>query len=119
MKVHELFDVTGRSIVVTGGASGIELGIARVLAENGARVTIADVNSCALEKALLLLGVNAAAEYLDVVDRAAVERDFDAIDRNRNGVDVVFVNAGIAGGPGFAIPIGERGINPEGTIDRS
>ncbi|MBR1235897.1 hypothetical protein [Bradyrhizobium sp. AUGA SZCCT0182] len=52
------------------------------MAENGARVTIADVHTNALEKALPLLGGNAAAEYLDVVDRTAVERVFDAIDRN-------------------------------------
>ncbi|WP_076858310.1 SDR family NAD(P)-dependent oxidoreductase [Bradyrhizobium mercantei] len=119
MKIHDLFDVGGRSIVVTGGASGIGLAIARALAENGARVTIADVNSNALEKALPLLGDDAAAERLDVVDRGAVERVFDAIDHHRNGIDVVFVNAGIGGGPGFAAPNGERGVNHEGTIDGS
>lgn len=119
MKIDELFDVGGRSIVVTGGASGIGLRIARVLAENGARVTIADVNSNALDEALPLLGGEATAERLDVVDRAAVERMFDSIDRRRRGIDAVFVNAGIGGGPGFAIPIGERGVNPGGTIDGS
>lgn len=119
MKIHDVFDVCGRSIVVTGGASGIGLCIARVLAENGARVTIADVNSNALDAALALLGGEATAELLDVVDRAAVERMFDAVDRSRSGIDAVFANAGIGGGPGFANPIGERGVNPRGTIDGS
>ena len=43
MKTKDLFDVTGLSVVVTGGASGIGLGMAQALAENGARVTIADI----------------------------------------------------------------------------
>lgn len=115
MKVAKLFDVTGHSVVVTGGASGIGLGIARAFAENGARVTIADVNSAAIEKALPLLGPEAAGEVLDITDRAAVDRVFDAIDRSRGGIDVVFANAGISGGGGFANPDG--GENSQGTID--
>jgi NAD(P)-dependent dehydrogenase (short-subunit alcohol dehydrogenase family) len=117
MKLHDLFDVTGRSIVVTGGASGIGFAIAQALAENGARVTIADVNSVALERTLPLVGSDAAAEWLDVTDRAAVERAFDTIDRSWQGIDVVFVNAGIGGGPGFAQEAGQE--NPAGTIDGS
>lgn len=115
MKIQELFDVTGRSVVITGGASGLGLGMARALAENGARVTIADVNSAQIDRALPLLGHEAAGEVLDVTDRAAVDRIFDAIDRNRGGVDVVFANAGVGGGPGYGIPGG--GENPAGTVD--
>lgn len=119
MKIQNLFNVAGRSVVVTGGASGIGLGIASALAENGARVTIVDVKAEALGRALPLIAGDAAAERVDVSDRAAVDRAFDAIDRSRDGIDAVFVNAGIGGGPGFAIPVGECGVNPEGTVDGS
>jgi NAD(P)-dependent dehydrogenase (short-subunit alcohol dehydrogenase family) len=42
MKVSELFNVNGYGVIVTGGASGIGLGYAEALAENGARVTLLD-----------------------------------------------------------------------------
>lgn len=115
MKIAQVFDVTGRSVVVTGGASGIGLGIARAFAENGARVTIVDVNSTAIDKALPLLGPLAAGDVLDITDRAAVDRVFDAIDGRCGGIDVVFANAGIGGGGGFANPTG--GENPQSTLD--
>lgn len=115
MKTSELFDVTGRSVVVTGGASGIGLGIARAFADNGAKVTIADVNASAIEDALRKLGPDAAGEVLDIADRAAVDRAFDAISHRCGGIDVVFANAGISGGAGYANPDGNE--QSEGTID--
>lgn len=118
MTIQQLFDVTGRSAIVTGGASGLGLGIARALAENGAHVTIADIDQAAIDKALPQLGPDAKGEVLDVTARADVDRVFDAIDAARDGIDVVFVNAGIAGGPGFGDPdTGE--VVPIGTIDGS
>lgn len=115
MKIAELFDVAGKSVVVTGGASGLGLGIARAFADNGARVTIADISAAAIESALPGLGPDAAGEVLDVSDRAAADRAFDAIDLRRGGIDVVFANAGISGGPGFSSPNG--GEIADGTID--
>jgi NAD(P)-dependent dehydrogenase (short-subunit alcohol dehydrogenase family) len=44
-KISELFGLTGKVTIVTGGASGIGAGIAAVLAEAGATVVIADVNA--------------------------------------------------------------------------
>ena len=44
MKIGELFKVEGLGVIVTGGASGLGLGYAEALAENGARVTILDVD---------------------------------------------------------------------------
>jgi NAD(P)-dependent dehydrogenase (short-subunit alcohol dehydrogenase family) len=45
MKIGELFKVEGLGVIVTGGASGLGLGYAEALAENGARVTILDVDA--------------------------------------------------------------------------
>ena len=78
----------GKSAVVTGGASGIGAAIARRLAAEGARVTIADLNE---EGARDVAGeIDAAAVELDVADAGAVERVFGELD----GVDILVNNAG-------------------------
>ena len=49
MKAEQLFDVRGRTAIVTGGASGIGLGYAETLARNGARVTLLDIDPARIE----------------------------------------------------------------------
>jgi NAD(P)-dependent dehydrogenase (short-subunit alcohol dehydrogenase family) len=44
MSLQAMFDVVGKSAIVTGGASGIGRAYAEVLAENGARVCLFDLN---------------------------------------------------------------------------
>jgi NAD(P)-dependent dehydrogenase (short-subunit alcohol dehydrogenase family) len=73
--VGDLFSLQGKLAVVTGGASGIGLGIVEVLAEAGAKVVIADVNLPAAEaqaQALVASGLDAAAVRIDVTDEASV-----------------------------------------------
>ena len=55
-------DVSGRGAVVTGGASGTGLGIARTLAREGCNIPLLDVDAAALERARVeieALGVRA------------------------------------------------------------
>lgn len=116
MKANDLFNLDDRSAVVVGGASGIGLGIARALIDNGARVTIADVDDGAIARALVELGPQARAVHLDITDRPAVDRLFDAVDAEYGRLDILFANAGIGGNGGCRFPHpGEE--NPEGTID--
>ena len=64
-------DLSGRVAVVTGAASGVGLGIAEVLAGEGARVVLVDVDSAAGERAaeaLRAAGHDALAVQADVVD---------------------------------------------------
>ena len=76
--MSDRFDVSGLRAVVTGAASGLGLAMAEVMAEGGARVTLADLDSEGLERAAARLpGSRTCA--LDVSDQAAVERLFDEV----------------------------------------
>ena len=104
MKISELFKVDGYGVIVTGGASGIGLAYAEALAENGAHVTILDIDAPGIEREsqrLRQLGYSARGEVVDVRDSAAIDRAFDSALRAHQRLDVVFANAGIDSGPGF------------------
>src|SRR5262249_48571161 len=110
VRAEQLFDVKGLAVIVTGAASGIGLACAKVLAANGARVTLMDKDAGKLESALRDLpeGSDARSTLVDVTDRAALERAFAAAAAAHGRIDVVFANAGIGGGPGFLGLDGQR-----------
>ena len=110
-RLESLFSVAGLSVVVTGGASGIGLGFATALAANGAKLALVDLDAQALETARAELGDDVLTYALDVCDADALRDAFAQIAKARGGIDVLFANAGISGGPGFAAPDGSR---PEG-----
>ncbi|GAA5148466.1 SDR family NAD(P)-dependent oxidoreductase [Microbacterium pseudoresistens] len=100
---ERLFDVRGRGALVTGAASGLGQAFARVLARNGARVTLADVAAESLAAAVDELadeGCEVRGAVVDIRDRASVERALDAASSWGDGLDIVFANAGISAGRG-------------------
>jgi NAD(P)-dependent dehydrogenase (short-subunit alcohol dehydrogenase family) len=122
VKINELFKVEGYGVVVTGGASGLGLGYAEALAENGAGVTILDVDAGRVEHEtgrLQRLGLAVRGEVVDVRDHAAIDRAFDAAAAAHGRLDVVFANAGIDSGPGFVSGWAgaQRTRNPEGSLE--
>jgi NAD(P)-dependent dehydrogenase (short-subunit alcohol dehydrogenase family) len=113
-----LFDVRDVRAVVTGAASGLGFAMAEVLADCGARVTLADIDGDLLEQSTQTLadrGGKVRASVVDVSDADRVQALFDEVVAGDGGVDVVFANAGIATNPGFAVEGGERidAIDPE------
>ena len=92
-----LFDLKGRVAIVTGGNGGIGLGMARGMAEAGARIVVAgrnrDKNARAVAE-LASLGAEAMAVEVDVTQPASVAA-MVARSRERFGrVDVLVNNAG-------------------------
>ncbi len=105
-----LFDVRGTRVVVTGAASGLGFAMAEVLADCGARVTLADIDEARLEAStqkLVQRGGHARAFVADVRDEQAVQALFDDVVAAEGGVDVAFANAGLASVPGFRVEGGQ------------
>jgi NAD(P)-dependent dehydrogenase (short-subunit alcohol dehydrogenase family) len=118
MKIAELFDVRGLATVVTGGASGIGLACARVMLANGARVCLVDRDAEALEQAraeLRQTSNDVTTQLADVADERSINAAIDGAVAHFGALDVIFINAGIGGGPGYLRLTGER--NPEGAIE--
>jgi NAD(P)-dependent dehydrogenase (short-subunit alcohol dehydrogenase family) len=116
--LQEMFDVRGKSVIVTGGASGIGRAYAEVMVDNGAHVCIFDLNAELLDSVVSELAANGGkiwGQTLDVSDRAGMAAAFDMVAEKHGRIDVVFANAGIDAGPGFLSTEGHR--IPEGAID--
>jgi NAD(P)-dependent dehydrogenase (short-subunit alcohol dehydrogenase family) len=98
--LEDLFDVSGKVALVTGGASGLGHAFASILADCGAIVVIADWNAGQLEKAVAGLSAHGRVVSfpLDVTDAAAVRACADSIAAEYKSIDIAFANAGIARG---------------------
>jgi len=124
MRVQELFDLSGRVALVTGGSRGLGLEIARGLGEAGATVVIWARRREWLDPALEELGaagVRADADVCDVVDAAAVERLVATLVKRHGGIDVLVNAAGVAWGGAATEMSAERfrwvlDVNATGTF---
>jgi NAD(P)-dependent dehydrogenase (short-subunit alcohol dehydrogenase family) len=88
-------DVEGRVAFITGGGSGVGLGMAKAFVSAGMRVAIADIRADHLEAATEELHGAVHAIHLDVTDRAAFARAADETERVLGKVHVLCNNAGI------------------------
>jgi len=122
MKIAELFKVEGYGVIVTGGASGLGLAFGEALAENGARVTLLDVDAERIAqetKRLKSAGLDVRGELVDVTDHPALDAAFERAVDTYGRLDVVFANAGVDSGPGFmgAWVGSERPRREEGALE--
>ena len=89
-------DIQGKVAFITGGGSGVGLGMAKVFTAAGMKVVIADVRQDHLDAASTeLAGREVHAIQLDVTDRAAMEQAAAETERVFGKVHVVCNNAGI------------------------
>lgn|SRR5581483_1750609 len=85
----------GKVAVVTGGNSGIGLGVAKAYAQEGARVAITGRNEKTLEAAAREIGDGTLAIKSDAGKLAEIEAAMKKIKERFGRIDVLFVNAGI------------------------
>lgn len=93
-----LFDLSGRTALVTGSTRGIGFALARGLAESGAQVIVNSRQQNAVDEAvakLRELGITALGAAFDVADEAAVVAAFEGFDRQGLEVGILINNAGI------------------------
>jgi NAD(P)-dependent dehydrogenase (short-subunit alcohol dehydrogenase family) len=118
-------NLSGRVAFITGGASGIGLGIARIFLRSGIRVVIADVSAQYRDDAALQLA-SEPGEYLllplDVTDRAAFARAADQAEDRFGRIHLLCNNAGIGSGPAMLTATFEDwdrmiGINLMGVVN--
>jgi NAD(P)-dependent dehydrogenase (short-subunit alcohol dehydrogenase family) len=118
-------NLSGRVAFITGGASGIGLGIARIFLRSGIRVVIADVSAQYRDDAALQLA-SEPGEYLllplDVTDRAAFARAADQAEERFGRIHLLCNNAGIGSGPAMLTATFEDwdrmiGINLMGVVN--
>jgi gluconate 5-dehydrogenase len=97
MHVRELFDLSGRTAIVTGGATGLGRQMAEALAESGANVVVCARKAERCEQAaeeLAALGVGALGLGCDVRDRAQVDEVVRRTVAEFGGVDILVNNSG-------------------------
>lgn len=90
-------DLEGQVAVVTGGAQGIGLAIARRLIDSGARVSLWDVNAALLAEAAGMLGTAASAKTVDITDLPALERVHAEVEKEVGPISILVNSAGITG----------------------
>jgi gluconate 5-dehydrogenase len=94
----QLFDLGGRTALITGSSRGLGHSIAAGMAAAGARVVLNGTDAARVHEAALALraqGHDAIEAPFDVVDEAAVVNAFQALDRQGVEVDILVNNAGI------------------------
>ncbi|GLY46598.1 SDR family oxidoreductase [Lentzea sp. NBRC 102530] len=110
----------GKTVVVTGGSSGIGLAAARRFAGEGAHVFITGRRQVELDAAVELVG-DATGVRGDVADPADLDRLYDAVRARGRGVDTLFANAGVGAFATLEETTGEHfdqvfAVNVRGTL---
>jgi NAD(P)-dependent dehydrogenase (short-subunit alcohol dehydrogenase family) len=106
-----IFDLTGRTALITGASSGIGERWARILGAAGAKVVLAARRTDRLEAVkaeIIAAGGQALAVAMNVADEASTKAAYDAAEAAFGVVDTVVANAGMnSEGPAVDLPVDE------------
>lgn len=97
MKMIEKFMLTGKTVIITGGAGSIGSAVANDMVEMGANIVVADVNEAAaqgLAGTLCQKGSNSIGIGVDITCEAEVQNVVDTTIKKYGKIDVLFNNAG-------------------------
>jgi NAD(P)-dependent dehydrogenase (short-subunit alcohol dehydrogenase family) len=104
MMPYTPFDLSGKTALITGGNSGIGLGMAKAVAAAGAQVSIWGTNPDKNKAARVMLetyGSKITSHIVDVSDSKAVNDAFAMVLKDHGRVDACFANAGMGYGKRF------------------
>ncbi|MGE4587726.1 MAG: gluconate 5-dehydrogenase [Mangrovibacterium sp.] len=96
--VKELFDLTGKVALVTGGTHGIGMAIGKALGKAGAKICVNDLSEEKLQACKAQYkeeGIEVYALRFDVTDEADVDRGISQIEKEVGTIDILVNNAGI------------------------
>src|SRR4030042_1982972 len=94
----DLFDLKGKTALVTGGTHGLGMSIAVGLANAGAQIVVNDLSAEKLENAkkeFKAKGIDASTYLFDVTNEGAVDKGITSIENEVGPVDILVNNAGI------------------------
>ena len=109
---RELYDITGKVVLITGAARGIGAEAARQLYGRGAQLSLVGLEPEELERRAAELGPRAAWFEADVTDLEALGQAVEATVEHFGGIDVLIANAGVA-------PIGTVSTIDPGVFERT
>ncbi|CAJ0995859.1 gluconate 5-dehydrogenase [Sodalis praecaptivus] len=96
--MHDLFDLTGKRALITGGARGIGYLLASGLGRYGASVIVTATTTANAERAAEQLraeGLDALGVYFDITDGAEVSHAIEQLEQRQGPIDILINNAGI------------------------
>jgi NAD(P)-dependent dehydrogenase (short-subunit alcohol dehydrogenase family) len=98
LRASNLFELTGKVAVITGGAGGIGTVYGRALGQAGVAVALADLDGAAADREAALLageGIDAIGVQLDITDPASAAAMTKTVTERYGGVDILVNNAAI------------------------
>jgi NAD(P)-dependent dehydrogenase (short-subunit alcohol dehydrogenase family) len=87
---------SGKTIVITGGNSGIGLATAKLFRDEGAKIAISGRDQKTLDESVKVIGGDALAVKADVSKLADIDRLYSQVTAKFGKIDGLFANAGIA-----------------------
>ncbi|RED96547.1 SDR family NAD(P)-dependent oxidoreductase [Marinoscillum furvescens] len=90
-----VYSLEGKRALITGGGTGIGLGIAQAMVEAGAKVVITGRREAVLQEAVAQLGSHATYRVNDITDKKAIPGLVEDIESNEGPIDILVNNAGI------------------------